>query len=86
MYVSVDGHASANNSSCLLSDPQSTSWISLAFFLTKFRKLNLDWPVELIWYIGGALPSLKWLYHIEDNHLLIFCVFSRDGILNILKI
>jgi hypothetical protein len=22
---------------------------------------------------------LKWLYEKEDNHLLIFCVFSRDS-------
>jgi hypothetical protein len=27
--------------------------------------------------------DLKWLYHKEDNHLLIFCVLSRDCSLNI---
>jgi hypothetical protein len=25
----------------------------------------------------------KWLYHKEDNHLLIFCVFSRNCSSNI---
>ncbi len=26
----------------------------------------------------GQTFNLKWLYHKEDNHLLIFCVFPRD--------
>jgi hypothetical protein len=29
------------------------------------------------------IKYLKWLYHKEDNHLLIFCVFSRDCSSNI---
>ncbi len=42
-----------------------------------------QWKVA-IWWIGEKMRlSLRRLYHKEENHMLIFCVFSRDRSSNI---
>jgi hypothetical protein len=44
------------------------------------KKMRVYW-LDYGWSVGRF--SLKWLYRKEGNHLLIFCVFSRDCSSNI---
>jgi hypothetical protein len=65
---------------------KDTNKVYFVTFLNPFSRVcfmhhfwvEIKERITSVFTVECILRDLKWLYHVEDNHLLIFCVFSGD--------